>query len=496
VFLITASGEGQTSSSSNISADVTAGFVTEVTGQAFNEATGTGYFNSFELDNDFAYRGGIYMNGQLAPMEGCVISNCDAGETVYGTLMTGAGPLEASEAYFGTYQARVIGNRCFDSTATHIGGGHKIQATIANNVIGWTTSSGIRCDAGSHRCVVTGNVIDTDNVSDANGGVSVFDSDFVSVSGNYIRSAISGITYNSSDFGSVTGNVIENCSVGIGFLQMDSGTISGNTVVNTYSDGIRVTGGTQNTVTGNAVFGAGTPSNNGTALGIEIVSSAGTSVTGNQVRNCVGGGIMVNGTNHVMVTSNVCRDNGSTVHNKPGIILTGTSNNCVVSANRCFDSRDTADRTQTYGVELGALVDSSIVSNNRLANNKTADISAVPAGCLIAHNGDATVEYNNTDVSSSASGGTTSFVDNNFQVQKGSGTIINRVVAKGGAGGTSTAPSLAVEGDTADIDFRIIPKGAGRLRYGTHVATSDVAISGYIEIKDSAGTVRRLAVIS
>lgn len=55
---------------------------------------------------------------------------------------------------------------------------------------------------------------------------------------------------------------------------------------------------------------------------------------------------------------------------------------------------------------------------------------------------------------------------------------------------------LAASGSDTDIDFGVYPKGAGRLRIGTaRTATSDAAITGYIEVKDSGGTVRKLAII-
>lgn len=56
--------------------------------------------------------------------------------------------------------------------------------------------------------------------------------------------------------------------------------------------------------------------------------------------------------------------------------------------------------------------------------------------------------------------------------------------------------NVQTEGSSADINLALIPKGAGRLKFGTHVATTDVPITGYIEILDSSGNLRKLAVIS
>lgn len=71
---------------------------------------------------------------------------------------------------------------------------------------------------------------------------------------------------------------------------------------------------------------------------------------------------------------------------------------------------------------------------------------------------------------------------------------VNCLQAVGAA--TSAAPSLRVFGSDADIDLLLVPKGQGRVRLGTHQATADAAITGYIEIRDAGGTLRRLAVIN
>lgn len=64
-------------------------------------------------------------------------------------------------------------------------------------------------------------------------------------------------------------------------------------------------------------------------------------------------------------------------------------------------------------------------------------------------------------------------------------------------GGTTTAgPILQVRGANADYDLRLIPKGAGAVRFGSLTSNSDVPITGYITIKDQNGTLRKLAVIS
>ena len=57
------------------------------------------------------------------------------------------------------------------------------------------------------------------------------------------------------------------------------------------------------------------------------------------------------------------------------------------------------------------------------------------------------------------------------------------------------AVNLFAASGAANGDIRLIPKGTGLVRFGTRTASADAPITGYIEIKDSGGTTRRLAVI-
>lgn len=64
----------------------------------------------------------------------------------------------------------------------------------------------------------------------------------------------------------------------------------------------------------------------------------------------------------------------------------------------------------------------------------------------------------------------------------------------GGAAGDPV--QLGLSGGDATIDMWLRPKGPdGRLRYGTRVAAPDAPVTGYIEIRDAGGTLRKLAII-
>jgi hypothetical protein len=60
----------------------------------------------------------------------------------------------------------------------------------------------------------------------------------------------------------------------------------------------------------------------------------------------------------------------------------------------------------------------------------------------------------------------------------------------------SASPALVSEGSDTNIDLTLTPKGTGNVRFGTYTANMALTVQGYIEIKDSGGTVRRLAVIA
>jgi hypothetical protein len=64
----------------------------------------------------------------------------------------------------------------------------------------------------------------------------------------------------------------------------------------------------------------------------------------------------------------------------------------------------------------------------------------------------------------------------------------------GAAAGAS--PAFSVEGGDTNIDLALTPKGTGNVRFGTYTADMTLIVQGYVEIKDSGGTIRKLAVIA
>ena len=69
----------------------------------------------------------------------------------------------------------------------------------------------------------------------------------------------------------------------------------------------------------------------------------------------------------------------------------------------------------------------------------------------------------------------------------------NYLQVTGAANGS--APVLSAQGSSdADVDITFTPKGAGAVRFGTYTASALLPVAGYITIKDSGGTTRRLLV--
>lgn len=70
-----------------------------------------------------------------------------------------------------------------------------------------------------------------------------------------------------------------------------------------------------------------------------------------------------------------------------------------------------------------------------------------------------------------------------------------RVAIQTGSGYVELAAETAGTG-TDDIDLRLTPAGAGKVRFGSHSAIAAETVTGYITITDSGGTSRKIAVVS
>jgi hypothetical protein len=113
-------------------------------------------------------------------------------------------------------------------------------------------------------------------------------------------------------------------------------------------------------------------------------------------------------------------------------------------------------------------------------------------GALEAFGSDANVDV---ILSAKGTGAVRSYTNGNQQFAvTNTASAVNYVQVTGATTGAS--PVLSAQGSDTNIDIRFTPKGTGNVRFGTHTGTADTAVSGYIEIKDSGGTIRKLAVIT
>ena len=61
---------------------------------------------------------------------------------------------------------------------------------------------------------------------------------------------------------------------------------------------------------------------------------------------------------------------------------------------------------------------------------------------------------------------------------------------------TGGIPEISAGGSDTNLDLRLTPKGTGKVRFGTRSAIGAETVTGYITIKDAAGTSRKIAVVS
>ena len=91
-----------------------------------------------------------------------------------------------------------------------------------------------------------------------------------------------------------------------------------------------------------------------------------------------------------------------------------------------------------------------------------------------------------------AANGTVAGGTEQFRVQH-TASAVNYVQVTGGASGAPGVVTMSAQGSSTDVDIAITPRGAGVVKFGTYTA-GIIAQAGYITIKDSGGTVRRLLV--
>lgn len=77
---------------------------------------------------------------------------------------------------------------------------------------------------------------------------------------------------------------------------------------------------------------------------------------------------------------------------------------------------------------------------------------------------------------------------------KGGGNAVNNLTITAATAGNPVL--LGAEGSDSAIDISIAPKGTGLVRFGSWTSNADAAVNGYIQIKDSAGNIRKIPTIA
>ena len=350
IVVVTPTGAGQTSSGSNISVDIGAGYVTEVTSQPWNEVTGTGYLNAYYVDDSYAYRHGIYMNGTTEAMEDCFVHNVRVSLCMYGGILLGSGPLFADNTYFGTLRGRINACHAASNRGSNIGGGFGVYRAVTNCTIYAGASSGIRYDEGCLYGSITNCVING-NDSQANGGIDIYKSHGTVISGNTINNAAPGIWVQESDHIEVVGNHVRSSQTnGMSINDSNFAVISGNQCRENSGHGIQVSNGKHWAVTGNVCYANGDS-------GIKFVSAAqqGTCTGNTCVNNATDGGTVNAGINAEACTLS------------------------VFTGNRCTDTRAGGSRTQNYGINENGASSNNVFGLNILTNNLLGELVTVSA---------------------------------------------------------------------------------------------------------------------
>jgi hypothetical protein len=107
-------------------------------------------------------------------------------------------------------------------------------------------------------------------------------------------------------------------------------------------------------------------------------------------------------------------------------------------------------------------------------------------------------------VTNTTNSNTQQFIDNGVNFVNSTGKQIVRFAGGAstvnyiqiGASTTGSPVTLTASGDDSDINLRLNPKGTGVVQFGTHTAIGAETVTGYINIKDSSGVDRKVAIVS
>jgi hypothetical protein len=341
-----------------------------------------------------------------------------------------------------------------------------------------TDAAGVRCIGGT----ISHNIIHNAGAS----GINISESSRITVVGNYIyhdgvpahSSGAAGVrvTNRASDV-SVVGNTVLGMSRGVFCIESQRVSIVGNVLIECGLQGILVADDSEvsflqsedTVVSGNVVYHPGQLALAGSQAGIHVRGSARTIITGNQIT-----GDGVNMTQGIVESNSAENDNVDLL--TLGNAISGNTANAwsllsapLIDEVAYFDRATNADRFLVLRSSAGGLPYFGVEGAST-----NIPVSLTAKGTTTARLGNAT--------------GTHFYAG-------GPATPDNYLVAEGQAASGGT-PFIRAAGVDTNIDLRLLPKGTGRVRFGAHSAIGSETVSGYIEIKDNGGTVRKIAVVS
>jgi len=168
-----------------------------------------------------------------------------------------------------------------------------------------------------------------------------------------------------------------------------------------------------------------------------------------------------------------CSQAGSATYS--GIYMDATATDMAVSD---CDIGKSSGELQKYGIEIAVGATRYTYGVNLINGNVTGQI--LPQTDLTYNAGSTYRHVFKNDAGT------------HLHVGGSASTPVNYVrIAGANAGGNAT---ILAEGSSADIDLAFTPKGTGTMRFGTYTAGAATDSTGYITVKDSGGTTRKLMV--
>jgi len=296
--------------------------------------------------------------------------------------------------------------------------------------------------------------------------------------------------------GIITNNLTTNCLVGISVRICDGIVISGNRIEDfgydstgaaTATGGIQIEGASSCIINGNNITIASTAPVHANSTGIWLKDRTELSVTYSSEYNFVAGNV-VNGCGR-------------------GIVEDASSNFTMIGENYITNTTGTTLSLSGSNSQFGPVITNSVAYRIGGSGSPSLEVTKVENA----------INY----ITAAGSAGTTAVLgtagtstDVNLALApKGAGVIllggaaggealrVSKGVTSGNAlqvnGAASGAyPALVSRGADTNIDLALVPKGSGSIRFGTLIASADTPITGYIEVKDISGNIRKLAVIA